>query len=78
MLIMQWPHGKKEKVTWRSELLQILQEVGAIYKTRNQLIGRGVESGAAGDASRGSRAGPNAVDLRHSLMRGYSIKALIY
>jgi hypothetical protein len=27
VLIMQWPHGKKRGVHWRSKLLHILQEV---------------------------------------------------
>src|SRR5215831_8156921 len=37
VLIMQWPHGRNGDVTWRRELLQIIQEVRAICKTRNQL-----------------------------------------
>src|SRR5262245_34574824 len=37
VLIMQWPHERKGEVTWRSELLQRLQEVRTICKTRNQL-----------------------------------------
>src|SRR5437867_7785061 len=39
VLIMQWPHGRNGDATWRSELLQILQEVRSICKTRNQLNG---------------------------------------
>src|SRR5215831_14868971 len=38
VLIMQWPHERRGKVTWGSELLQRLQEVRTICKTRNQLI----------------------------------------
>ena len=38
VLIMQWPHGMKGEVHWRSELLQRLQEVRTICKTRNQLM----------------------------------------
>src|SRR5215813_1415998 len=37
VLIMQWPHRRNREVTWRSELLQILQEVRGNSKTRNQL-----------------------------------------
>jgi hypothetical protein len=37
VLIMQWPHRRKGEVTWRSELLQRLQEVRGNCKTRNQL-----------------------------------------
>src|SRR6266516_2630303 len=40
VLIMQWPHRRNGEVTWRSELLQRLQEVRGNCKTRNQLIGR--------------------------------------
>src|SRR5438093_11540818 len=39
VLIMQWPHRRNGEVTWRSELLQRLQEVRGNCKTRNQLIG---------------------------------------
>src|SRR5262245_59686527 len=35
---MQWPHRRNGEVTWRSELLQRLQEVRGNCKTRNQLI----------------------------------------
>src|SRR5437763_4342676 len=35
---MQWPHGRNGDMNWGSELLQRLQEVRAICKTRNQLI----------------------------------------
>jgi hypothetical protein len=38
VLIVQWPNGRNGEVTWRSELLQILQEVRGTCKTRNQLI----------------------------------------
>jgi hypothetical protein len=38
VLIMQWPHERKGEVTWRSELLQRLQEVRTVCKTRNQLV----------------------------------------
>src|SRR2546430_1927847 len=37
VLIMQWPHRRNGEVTWRSELLQRLQEVRGNCKTRNQL-----------------------------------------
>src|SRR2546427_4101233 len=37
VLIMQWPHEKNRNVNWGSKLLQILQEVRTICKTRNQL-----------------------------------------
>src|SRR5262252_3999198 len=37
VLIRQWPHRRNGEVTWRSELLQILQEVRGDCKTRNQL-----------------------------------------
>src|SRR5438105_12189520 len=37
VLIMQWPRGRNGDVIWRSKLLQILQEVRTICKTRNQL-----------------------------------------
>src|ERR671915_2456958 len=37
---MQWPHVRNGGVNWRSKLPQILQEVRAICKTRNQLIDR--------------------------------------
>src|SRR5712692_1859776 len=39
VLIMQWPHRRKGEVTWRSELLQRLQDVRGNCKTRNQLHG---------------------------------------
>jgi hypothetical protein len=32
VLIMQWPHVRNGEVHWRSELLQILQEVKTISK----------------------------------------------
>src|SRR5215510_11060473 len=38
VLIMQWPHRRNGEVTWRSELLQRLQEVRGNCKTRNQLL----------------------------------------
>jgi hypothetical protein len=34
---MQWPHRRKGEGTWRSALLQRLQEVRGNCKTRNQL-----------------------------------------
>src|SRR5262249_47856002 len=37
VLIMQWPHRRNGEVTWRSELLQKLQEVRGNCKTRNRL-----------------------------------------
>src|SRR5437879_3521531 len=37
VLIMQWPHRRNGEVTWKSELLQRLQEVRGNCKTRNQL-----------------------------------------
>src|SRR5574341_2052299 len=37
VLIRQWPHGRHGEVNWGITLLQILQEVRTIYKTRNQL-----------------------------------------
>src|SRR4029434_2777413 len=40
VLIMQWPHRRNDEVTWRSELLQRLQEVRGNCKTRNQLMTR--------------------------------------
>jgi hypothetical protein len=41
VLIMQGPNVRKGDVNLRSELLQILQEVRPICKTRNQLKGKG-------------------------------------
>src|ERR1043166_8652330 len=38
VLIMQWPQRRNGEVTWKSELLQRLQEVRGNCKTRNQLI----------------------------------------
>ena len=35
---MQWPHRRNGEGTWRSELLQRLQEVRGNCKTRNQLV----------------------------------------
>src|SRR5262252_8840060 len=40
VLIMQWPHRRNGEVTWRSELLQRLQEVRGNCKTRNQLVAK--------------------------------------
>src|SRR2546426_11389828 len=37
VLIMLWPRRRNGEVTWRSELLQRLQEVRGNCKTRNQL-----------------------------------------
>src|SRR5919108_1077699 len=37
VLIRQWLHRRNGEVTWRSELLQRLQEVRGNCKTRNQL-----------------------------------------
>src|SRR5215472_7295574 len=37
VLIVQWPHRRNGEVTWRSALLQRLQEVRGNCKTRNQL-----------------------------------------
>jgi hypothetical protein len=38
VLIRQGPHGKKGDTRWRIELLQRLQEVRSICKTRNHLL----------------------------------------
>ena len=43
-LIRQWPHLRNTDANWRINLVQILQEVRAICKTRNQLYMRGRES----------------------------------
>jgi hypothetical protein len=37
VLMVQWPHGMKNDVNWRSELLRRLQEVRSNCKTCNQL-----------------------------------------
>jgi hypothetical protein len=36
VLMVQWPHGMRNDVNWRSELLQRLQEVRSNCKTCNQ------------------------------------------
>jgi hypothetical protein len=38
VLMIEWPHMKQGDAHWKITLLHILQEVRAIYKTRNQLI----------------------------------------
>jgi hypothetical protein len=40
VLIREWPHVRNGGVHWRSKLLQILQEVRGIGKTRNHLTDR--------------------------------------
>src|SRR6266850_7689104 len=35
---VQWPHGRNGEGNWEIALRQILQEVRAICKTRNQLL----------------------------------------
>jgi hypothetical protein len=60
VLIMQWPHRRNGEVTWRSELLQRLQEVRGNCKTRNQLLEK--EHPVEAD-----RAGQEAVSLPGSV-----------